>query len=45
MTITNKQTRPPAAAYRLHNQVLETGSVPLALLEEKIQKWIADNKS
>lgn len=28
-----------------HNQVLETGSVPLALLEAKIAQWIADNKS
>ncbi|MFY7672506.1 DUF885 domain-containing protein [Tenacibaculum sp. MEBiC06402] len=27
-----------------HNQVLETGCIPLALLENKIDKWIADNK-
>jgi len=28
-----------------HNQVLETGCVPLALLEEKIDKWISETKS
>ncbi|CAM1346671.1 DUF885 domain-containing protein [Tenacibaculum crassostreae] len=27
-----------------HNQVLETGCIPLALLENKIDKWIASNK-
>lgn len=27
-----------------HNQVLETGCVPLALLEEKIDRWIAEEK-
>ncbi|MBU2998064.1 DUF885 domain-containing protein [Cellulophaga baltica] len=27
-----------------HNQVLETGCVPLALLEKKITTWIASNK-
>ncbi len=27
-----------------HNQVLETGCIPLALLESKIDKWIATNK-
>ncbi|MDX1783396.1 MAG: DUF885 family protein, partial [Aequorivita vladivostokensis] len=27
-----------------HNQVLETGCVPLKLLENKIDKWIADTK-
>ena len=27
-----------------HNQVLETGCVPLALLEEKINGWISSNK-
>jgi len=27
-----------------HNQVLETGCVPLALLEEKIDTWIASQK-
>lgn len=27
-----------------HNQVLETGCVPLKLLENKIYKWIADSK-
>ncbi len=27
-----------------HKQVLETGCIPLALLEEKIDGWIADNK-
>tara|TARA_R110002051_G_scaffold294961_1_gene360662 strand:- start:1297 stop:3093 length:1797 start_codon:yes stop_codon:yes gene_type:complete len=27
-----------------HNQVLETGCVPLALLEEKISNWITSNK-
>jgi len=26
-----------------HNQILETGCVPLALLEEKIDQWIDDN--
>ena len=25
-----------------HNQVLETGCVPLALLEDKINAWIAE---
>lgn len=27
-----------------HNQVLETGSVPLELLENKIDRWIAESK-
>ncbi|OSY88220.1 hypothetical protein WH52_05400 [Tenacibaculum holothuriorum] len=27
-----------------HNQVLETGCIPLALLEDKINKWIASQK-
>ncbi|QWX84451.1 DUF885 domain-containing protein [Cellulophaga sp. HaHaR_3_176] len=27
-----------------HNQILETGCIPLAFLEKKIDKWIADNK-
>lgn len=27
-----------------HNQVLETGCIPLALLESKIDKWIASSK-
>ncbi|AXT19440.1 DUF885 family protein [Flavobacteriaceae bacterium AU392] len=27
-----------------HNQVLETGSVPLSILEDKINKWIEANK-
>lgn len=27
-----------------HNQVLETGCIPLALLEDKINRWIADAK-
>ena len=27
-----------------HNQVLETGCVPLALLENKINKWVASKK-
>ena len=27
-----------------HNQVLETGCVPLALLEDKIDRWIAESK-
>ena len=27
-----------------HNQVLETGCVPLALLENKINKWIVNSK-
>ena len=27
---------------QFHNQVLETGCVPLALLEQKIKRWIAD---
>jgi uncharacterized protein (DUF885 family) len=27
-----------------HNQVLETGCIPLQLLENKIDKWIASNK-
>ncbi len=27
-----------------HNQVLETGSVPLALLGDKINRWIANSK-
>jgi len=30
---------------QFHNQVLETGCVPLALLEDKIDRWIAANKS
>ncbi|WP_055445185.1 DUF885 domain-containing protein [Lacinutrix himadriensis] len=29
---------------QFHNQVLETGCVPLALLENKIDNWIAANK-
>ena len=29
---------------QFHNQVLETGCVPLALLEDKINAWIASNK-
>ena len=29
---------------QFHNQVLETGCVPLALLEDKINTWIAANK-
>ncbi len=29
---------------QFHNQVLETGCVPLALLENKINSWIASNK-
>lgn len=29
---------------QFHNQVLETGCVPLALLEEKINHWIAANQ-
>jgi uncharacterized protein (DUF885 family) len=29
---------------QFHNQVLETGCVPLALLESKIDKWIAASK-
>ncbi len=29
---------------QFHNQVLETGCVPLAVLEEKINDWIAENK-
>ncbi|WP_452225843.1 DUF885 domain-containing protein [Lacinutrix cladophorae] len=29
---------------QFHNQVLETGCVPLALLETKIDNWIATNK-
>ncbi len=29
---------------KFHNQVLETGCVPLALLEDKINTWIAQNK-
>ncbi|MCL4152872.1 UNVERIFIED_CONTAM: hypothetical protein GTU68_064713 [Idotea baltica] len=29
---------------QFHNQVLETGCVPLALLEDKINNWIVDNK-
>lgn len=28
---------------QFHNQVLETGCVPLALLEDKINKWIQEN--
>jgi uncharacterized protein (DUF885 family) len=28
---------------QFHNQVLETGCIPLALLEEKIDRWIQDN--
>ena len=27
-----------------HNQVLETGCIPLQLLEDKIDAWIADSK-
>jgi uncharacterized protein (DUF885 family) len=27
-----------------HNQVLESGCIPLALLEAKINKWIAASK-
>ena len=27
-----------------HNQVLETGCIPLALLENKIDTWITENK-
>ena len=30
---------------QFHNQVLETGCVPLALLEDKINRWIAASKS
>ncbi|MEO0526460.1 MAG: DUF885 domain-containing protein [Bacteroidota bacterium] len=30
---------------KFHNEVLETGCVPLALLEEKIDSWIAANKN
>jgi uncharacterized protein (DUF885 family) len=29
---------------QFHNQVLETGCVPLALLENKINTWIASSK-
>jgi len=29
---------------QFHNQVLETGCVPLALLEDKINSWIKANK-
>lgn len=29
---------------QFHNEVLETGCVPLALLEDKINTWISDNK-
>ncbi len=29
---------------QFHNQVLETGCVPLALLEDKIDRWIASNQ-
>lgn len=29
---------------QFHNQVLETGCVPLAVLEEKINNWMAENK-
>ena len=29
---------------QFHNQVLETGCVPLALLEDKINNWIQENK-
>jgi len=29
---------------QFHNQVLETGCVPLALLEDKINDWINTNK-
>lgn len=29
---------------QFHNQILETGCVPLALLEDKINVWIASNK-
>ncbi|MFT6127513.1 MAG: hypothetical protein ACJAVA_002004 [Flavobacteriaceae bacterium] len=28
---------------KFHNEVLETGCVPLALLEAKIDKWIEGN--
>ena len=29
---------------QFHNEVLETGCIPLALLEAKIDKWIAESK-
>jgi uncharacterized protein (DUF885 family) len=29
---------------QFHNQVLETGCVPLAILEDKVNRWIASNK-
>ena len=29
---------------KFHNEVLETGCVPLALLENKINNWIEENK-
>jgi len=29
---------------QFHNQVLETGCVPLALLEKKIDGWIGESK-
>ena len=29
---------------QFHNQILETGCVPLALLEDKIDRWIASSK-
>ena len=29
---------------RFHNQVLESGCIPLALLETKINNWIASQK-
>ncbi len=29
---------------QFHNEILEVGCVPLALLEDKINKWIEDNK-
>ena len=29
---------------QFHNQILETGCVPLALLEDKIHRWVAGNK-
>ena len=28
---------------QFHNEVLETGCVPLAVLEEKINEWIGNN--
>jgi|TARA_B110000285_G_scaffold219061_1_gene269251 uncharacterized protein (DUF885 family) len=29
---------------QFHNEVLETGCIPLALLEAKIDKWISESK-